>query len=299
MSDHLEPTQPSGYWCAELTTMKPVFEYLDYRALIADMYAELKQAYAFYSYRLFSRKAGFASPNFVQMVIGGKRNLTKESVFKFIKVLGLDKKEADYFENLVFFNQSSSLEQKNSYLKALLKHRNKTDPALIESSTLEYYKEWYHPVIRELSTANDFFGDFKKLGSMLIPSISAAQARRSVELLESLGFIKKQPDGGFEKTSVSLQTGPIVRSVAVANYHKSTMKLAAEAIERFPASQRDISSLTLAISTETKKTMIEKVRLFRQELLALAELDSVTNEVVQVNFQLFPLSINTDSEVRQ
>jgi uncharacterized protein (TIGR02147 family) len=271
--------------------MKPIFDYLNYREFLHDYYEEKKREHSFYSYRLFSQKAGFNSPNFLKLIIDGKRNLSKESVFKFISAIRLNKKEADYFEHLVFFNQSESLDEKNHYLGRVMRHRKQSTARQIEESEFEYYSAWYHPVIRELAAGVDFADDFKRLGQMVVPPITAQQAEKSVRLLLDLKFIRKEADGRYVKTAATLTTGPQVRSVAVANYHKAMMRLAAESIERFDASQRDVTSLTLNISESTRQAMIARIAALRKELMDMAAVDSRSEKVVQVNFQLFPLSL--------
>jgi uncharacterized protein (TIGR02147 family) len=272
--------------------MKHLFEYMNYRDYLRDSYSEKKQEHPFYSYRLFSQKAGFTSPNFLKLVVDGDRNLSKESVFKFIKALSLNKKEAEYFENLVFFNQSKTLEEKNAYVSKLMKYRRKSDPKKIEESEYAFYSEWFHPVIRELVTAIDFKEDFKELGHAVVPPISAIEAGKSVQLLLDLAFLEKKEDGRYVKSAATLTTGPQVRSIAVANYHKAMMQRASESIERFPASERDISSLTLSVSSETYAAMIDKLREFRKEILDFADADKNPDKAVQMNFQLFPLSVS-------
>jgi uncharacterized protein (TIGR02147 family) len=270
--------------------MKHLFEYLNYRDFLRDYYTDKKAQHSFYSYRLFSEKAGFRSPNFLKLVIDGKRNLSKESVFKFRRALKLNKRESEYFENLVFFNQSASLEEKNTYLGALMKYRQKADPSRIEKSEYAYYSHWYHPVIRELATARDFGEDYRRLGQAVIPAIGGEEARKSVRLLLDLGFIRQTKDGQLEKTALSLTTGRQVRSVAVANYHKAMLGLAAESIERFESQERDLEALTLRVSDETYRTMMSKAHGFLMELLKIAESDPGAERVIQVGLQLFPLS---------
>lgn len=274
--------------------MKPIFEYMNYREFLRDAYAEKKEAHSFYSYRLFSQKAGFSSPNFLKLVIDGKRNLSKESAFKFAKGLNLNIAESDYFENLVFFNQSKTLDSKNSYLARIMKYRRRTDPKKIEESEYAYYSAWYNPVVCELATAIDFKDNFAKLGEAVIPQISGVQAKKSVKLLTTLNFIKKTETGLYAKCTATLTTGPIVRSIAVANYHKAMLQRAAESIERFPATQRDISSLTLRVSEKRYKEVIDRIRIFRKELLDTADVDGKPDKVVQINFQAFPLSKSFD-----
>jgi uncharacterized protein (TIGR02147 family) len=78
--------------------------------------------------------------------------------------------------------------------------------------------------------------------------------------------------------------------VAVANYHKEMMRLASESIERFSADERDITSLTLAVSDDTRRAVVERLAEMRRELLDMAAADTTASRVVQLNLQLFPLS---------
>ncbi len=269
---------------------------MNFRDYLRDYYSEKKKAHAFYSFRLFAQKAGFASPNFLKLVIDGKRNMSKESAFRFSKALGHSKKEAEYFENLVFFNQSKTLEEKNAYLANIMKFRKNSDPKKIEQSEYAYYSAWYIPVLRELVVALDFQDDFKKLGRAVVPSISAAEAEKAVRLLLDLGYVRKNGGGYYEQSAIFLTTGPQVRSLAVANFHKAMMQRASESIERFPADKRDISCLTLGVSENTLSTIVSRIAEFRRELLELSEADPHMSKIVQVNFQVFPLSISLDEK---
>jgi uncharacterized protein (TIGR02147 family) len=271
--------------------MKSLFEYMNYRDYLREAYEDKKQKSPFYSYRLFSQKAGFKSPNFLKLVIDGDRNLTKESAFKFSKAFGHNKREAEYFENLVFFNQSKTLEEKNAYLSKLMRYRVKTDIKKIEVSEYSYLSQWYHPVVRELVTTVDFKGDFKRLASSLVPVITPVEAERSVQLLLDLKFIRKRADNTYEQTTTQLTTGFHVQSIGAANYHKAMIGLAGESIERFPASEREINSVTVGVSRATYETIVSRTRQFAMELMQIAEADKNVQMVAQVNMQVFPLSI--------
>jgi uncharacterized protein (TIGR02147 family) len=271
--------------------MKSLFEYMNYRDYLREAYEDKKQKSPFYSYRLFSQKAGFKSPNFLKLVIDNQRNITKESAFRFSKAFGHNKREAEFFENLVFFNQAKTLEEKNAYLSKVMKYRVKSDDLhKIEASEYSYLSKWYHPVVLELASAVDFKDDYKKLAQMLVPPITAIEAEKSVALLLDLKFLRKKEDGAYEATSTQLSTGFQVRSIGVANYHKSMIAMASEAIERFPSTRRDISSVTIGISRETYKTIISRTQQFAMELMQIADADKNREMVAQVNLQVFPLS---------
>ena len=80
---------------------KPVvFDYLDYRAFISELFVFQKKHVPGFSHRYFARKAGFAAPNFLKLVMDGKRNLTPASLAKVARGFGLNKREREYFERL-------------------------------------------------------------------------------------------------------------------------------------------------------------------------------------------------------
>jgi uncharacterized protein (TIGR02147 family) len=66
--------------------------------------------------------------------------------------------------------------------------------------------------------------------------------------------------------------------------------LAKRALDQLPREQRDISSLTLCVNESALPLLKQRIRDFRQELLQLAELWGAPERVVQLNFQMFPLS---------
>lgn len=92
-----------------------VFGYTDYRTYLRDFYDFRKDGQHGYSYRTFSKSAGFASPNILKLVVDGERNISPEAVQKFVKALGLKGQMADYFATLVRLNQAKTDVDKEHY----------------------------------------------------------------------------------------------------------------------------------------------------------------------------------------
>src|SRR5437868_5269216 len=120
-----------------------VFHYLDYRQYLRDWYHDAKSSRGSFSYRSFSKKAGFQSTNFLKLVMDGDRNLTEESLSKFALALKLNKQEQEFFRNLVFFNQAKTHEQKNQYYAKLLQSKKYSELKPIEKNQFEYYSTWF------------------------------------------------------------------------------------------------------------------------------------------------------------
>lgn len=267
-----------------------VFEYQDYRAFLKDWYQKAKQARGSYSYRAFAKKAGFHSSNFMMLVIQGKRNLTEESLKKFLIGLNLNKQEQEFFRNLVFCNQSETHEDKNFYYQRLMLSKKFSQLKPIEKQQYEYYSTWYHPVIRELVVSRGFDGMAEWISGRLSPTVTPAQVSKSIELLEALGFIQKTGKDRWRQTSTIISTGPDVEAVIVRNYHKSLLGLSREMMDRLSAKDCDASALTLGVRRERLSELRLKIREFRREVLKMVSNDTEPEEVVQLNIQFFPVT---------
>ena len=226
----------------------------------------------------------------MMLVIQGKRNLTEESLKKFLVGLSLNKQEQEFFRNLVFCNQSETHEDRNFYYQRLVQSRKLNQLKPIEKQQYEYYSTWYHPVVRELVASGGFDGTAESISKRLSPSVTPAQVSKSIELLEALGFIQKAGQGRWRQSSTIISTGPAIESVVVHNYHKSLLDLSKDAIGQLPTKYCDISALTLGVKRGRFPELLAKVREFRKEILKMVSNDVEPEEVLQMNIQFFPVT---------
>lgn len=268
-----------------------VFEYLDYRSYLKEMFAFFKAQSRGFSFRRFSKDAGFASPNFLKLVYDGKRNLTIESILKISKAFKLSKGEAQFLEDLALFNQASNQEKKNLYYERMLRSRNYREIRSLDQDQFEYYSRWYHIPIRELVEVSDFKEDYEWIANRLNPKISPKQAEESIELLLKLKLLKREKSGKLSQSDANLTTGPEVRSLAVMNYHKEMLKQAAEALDNVDAPARDVSAITVTLSIEQLEELKKRVYQFRKSLLSwISSGEASRDQVYQMNIQIFPMT---------
>jgi succinate dehydrogenase / fumarate reductase flavoprotein subunit len=76
----------------------------------------------------------------------------------------------------------------------------------------------------------------------------------------------------------------------IVEYHRAMLDCASRAIDEVPRDEREISTLTLCVSHDVLLKLKERIREFRRELLHVAEQEGQAERVVQINFQLFPMS---------
>jgi len=273
-----------------------IFEYLDYRAFLGDAYRDLKAKQSGFSYRWFSRKAGLSSPNFLKLVIDGKRNLTSSTAEKFANALSLTRQESDFLMDLIGFNQATSAAEKNRYYARIGRYREHRLTRSLERDAFEYLSCWYYPAVRELVACEGFCEDPEWIAAALVPPISPAQANRSINLLLKLGLLERDETGGLKQGDPLISTGSEVRSLAVGNFHRQMMARAAAAIEDVDPEERSITSITISLSDTTFQQFKEKIAVLRSELMSLSAEEGAPTRVMQFNFQAFPLAKSKDSE---
>jgi len=268
------------------------FEYLSYRKLLKDLYEDRKAQQPFFSYRYIAQKVGFSSAGFFTNIISGKRNISPEYIFKFAEVFKLNKDETEYFELLVNFDQAKDHSRRRFYFDKILGHKN----SKIKTTTAqeyEFYSAGYYTAIRELIDIYPFKGNYEELAKLVSPPIRPAEAKRAVELLENIGFIRKNENGIYEQDESFITTGYEADSVAITNFLIEMSDLAKRSIDGVPREKRDISSLTFTLSEEGFGTIQERLRSFRRELLEIVREDRKhkrQDRVYHINFHVFPLT---------
>jgi len=273
-----------------MSIKKPdIYTYTDFRCYLKDLHAFQKNGDKKFSHRFIASKVRASSTGWFSDVLSGRINLTATYITRLLSVFKLPDEEAEYFRALVDCNQSSSLEEKNRYLELLLEGK-KHGAKVVSKEQFAYYSTWYIPVIRELLFFYDFNGDYKKLAQTVRPAIRVAEARNAIEILKELQFVASDSRGFLKPKDAILRKETSFKSIHWANFQKSAVNLAAEAIDLFSKEERDISSVLVSLSPETLEIAREEVIHLRKKLLKLSEADKKRNTVYQCNIQLFPTS---------
>lgn len=267
-----------------------VYDYLDVRAYLRDLYAHRKARTRGWSFRAFSRRAGLGSPNHLKRVMDGERDLTAEMAVRYAEALGLDGPAAAYFCDLAAFARATTSAEKNAAYQRLATSRGYRRAQRLEMAQAAYHGHWWVPAIRELALRADFRADPAWIAEQLLPAIRPAEAAEAIDVLVALGMLAVDPDGRARVGTTVLTTGPETRGLHIGNYHRSMLERAAASIDLVPARERDISSLTFCVGPGRLQEIKERVRQFRKELMALAAEETAGDQVIQLNFQLFPLS---------
>ena len=279
-------------------TKKPCsFDYEDYRTFLRDMVAYLKSNHRQFTYRYFSKKAGFSSPNFLKLVAEGQRNLSHRSIGKFARALRLPEKEQEDFENLVLFNQAQSDVERNRLYSRLRKGRSETPQTKLTAEQYDVYSLWYALPIREMMLLPDFQEDPEWIAKHLRPRIRPVEAKRALRLLEKIGLARRDEAGKLQPQAVSLATGPAA-PLAVRNYHRAMLEHAASSLDGLPVEERNITSVTVPLKRSQYEEVCRRISELRDSIMELSctpedpslESSKEEQQVYVVGFQAFPIS---------
>ncbi len=272
------------------TGLPDVFEYEDYRAYLKDYYTAARASSGGFSFRSFSRKAGYKSPNFLKLVMDGDRNLGEGSVGRFASALGLIGARRRYFERLVAFCQADGAEARNEAYARLRATQAYKRARQIEADQFDYLSNWYGPAIREMTARPDFQEDPAWVAGELLPQIRPEEAADTLALLERLGLVERGGDGRLQRGEPTLSTGPEVRGLAARNFHAQMLGKAGESIDRVHSDLRDIGAVTVALTPEVAQQVRAQCQDLRSSVLKLCDEQETPDVVYQLNIQWFPLS---------
>lgn len=273
-------------------TERPIPEaFDDHRAYLRAMIRFLKATKPAFSYRQFSRRAGFSSPNFLKLVAEGQRNLSESSISKFAKGLDLSDREQSVFEVLVRLGQSQTDAERNRWYGELRESRERLPVGRIEADQYELYSNWVNVVLREMVGLPGFQEDQKWLARTLRPAVRLPAVKRGMALLERLRLVTRGANG-LEQSQSALSTGGQVRSLAVRNFHRAMLDLATRALDRIPREQRNVTGLTVPLSPATYAEICHRIGAFRREIIEIVERDQTAGPkaVHQIQFILFPVT---------
>lgn len=269
--------------------MVNIFTYLDYRDFLRDYYLDKKKNSPFFSYRFIGNHVDMDS-SFIVKVLHGDRHIAIKKINLFAKLLKLSKDEAAYFEMLVYFAKAKTDQQRKLFFDKLFTC-SPVSARKLDIGQYEFFRKWYYSAVWSIINCIPFAGDYRSLAAQCMPAISPNEAKRAVNLLESLGVIARENDGRYHTTTTNLTTGQNWHSFVVENYQREMIRLAGEAIQRFPKQEREISTVTMCVDEKTMPEIQAYVQQFRTSLIKLANSRGENGgRVFQLNIQVFPLS---------
>lgn len=268
--------------------MIDIHQYTNYRKFLRDYYEDRKREDKKFSYRYWSTRAGFSTKTFLYRILKGEKSLSKDSIFKVGNSMRLEKREMEYFQCMVHFNEATTLKEREYYFKQLQAINIHKKLVKLKNHQLEYYSHWYNIVIRDYVSLQNGSCNPKEIAAGIIPPVEQAKVEKSLKLLGALGLLKKLASGRYKAVDQFISTGDEIASVAIPRYHKDMLKIASESIDTVPDKERDYSNISFSISKKGFEKIKAELQWFRKHILKIIEEDGPAGRVCQLNIQLFP-----------
>ena len=219
-------------------------------------------------------------------IVKGKK-LSSRMIPKFVEVLGLNKKEARYFETLVNLDQARTATERNAFFEELLKQHPDSHRILNEDA-YEYYNHWYNSVLFTALEVVDVSDDLEPVQKLIFPKVSVGTLKRSLELLERLGFVRKNEDGFWKSCRESVSSGAYNNSDLVRQYQLQCFELSKQALLANNENPSDMGTFTFSVSDDAFKAIAKEIQGLKARVRKIIAQDrKKATGVHQLNIHLF------------
>ena len=268
--------------------MKPIVEYKDYRAYMADFYEERKRTSAF-TWREFAKIAGFTSPSYLKLVCDGKSSLSRVTMNRVAVAMGLVGYEIEYFEAMVNFVNAQKDDIKKIYFDKMMAISAANQVRVIDKDAFEYYDSWKNQVVRELAPMmpGAMPGEIAKACTQ---EISALEVRKSLAFLERAGLLKQVRENVYEQTDKAVVGSKEGLTLAIRSMHRVMGRLGIESIDQFGPENRNVTGVTLGVNREGYEEIVKELDACRKKIISIAAKCGTLDQVCRLNLQFFPLT---------
>ena len=258
-----------------------------------DFYEERKRS-SFFSWREFSKLAGFTSPNYIQLVCEGKSRLSKNGVEKVAEAMGLAGADRDYFLAMERFGDAKNDASKIQAFNEMQKIAKENRLRVVDAEAFKYFESWVNPVLRELAPIMPGAKPLE-LAHHCYPVVSAAEVRHSLDFMCHAEFLKKIGEDTYVQTEKVVTGSSEAIPLALRSMNRQMSKLATEAIDELPPETRHIAGVTLGMSEATYQWLVQKLETLRLQVVAMAAKEKEYDKVYRLNLQLFPLASGVEA----
>lgn len=269
--------------------MRPIFEYLDYRELLKDAFEEKKAANPLYSYRMLAEALGLHTSNIFR-ILGKETHLPARCQSRAVEFLGLSERSSTYFMLLVSYARERNAKARQAILEEAMAMRDVSLRQLQEKD-LAYFKDWWVAGVRALLEVLDGKAVPTEIATKIRPAITADQASQALKLLQELGLVRKATSGRLVVGEPHVTVSPSREKIAaVHGYQRQILSLASESLERFPASLRDVSTLSMAVDRERFQEIRGMLRECRRLIQKSSDEAKTPDRAMQLVMAFFPIS---------
>lgn len=262
-----------------------LLSYLDYRLFLKEAYQKLKTENRHFSHRKIAMLTD-TSVGYFMKIIQGKRNISGSVQTKLCELFKLNTEEIEYFNLLVNHNQAKNEEERNGYLKKILKAQDSFGKKVNSDEEL-FFDDYKNTLIKEATALLSENTDWEQLLKQFVFPISKDELNHHLEFLIKIGILEETKTG-FKQTDRKVLSGEVNPEI-LKRLNDTWMELASQASHKLPKEERSLSFVSLSLSQKGETQLQELLYNTRKHMVAIAQNDRNVDRVIQVNLQSFPL----------
>jgi uncharacterized protein (TIGR02147 family) len=267
-----------------------IYDYVEPSQFLKDHLAEKKKLNSSFSLRSWAKLLGMKSHGPLHAILNQQRGIPKKLVPSLIQSLKLSKKDAKYFEALVDFQRSKTLEEKDFHREKL---ESLSPTPLREVNDLEAYKYITDPVqiiLAEMTQLKNFKNDPAWIKKHFRINLNLRDIEIIIERLLKLGVVQEHGTKLLKRVE-HIYTKFEVLSDTIQDYHKVCSEMAITEISKQDILEREFNAVAFNIKMKDLPKIKESMREFINQLVEEYEAPPHKgDETYQLNLQFFSLT---------
>ncbi len=263
-----------------------IFSFNNYREYLARYLEEHRNLGE--SVRALSRRCGISSPNYLQQVILGKRNLTTHFAAKFAEGAKLTPWQTNYLLALVAFEVATSDLARQKALESMWRAANLAERRTISDADLR--GNWANPLIWETAKTKFFSENVTNLGLLLRNIVSKEEIEFALNYLRDRGYLATadQNDNKLKAKPIDFKPSNDIRRIDLQRSHSRFLQLAQHRLNDGIA-DREYQGLTVATRKADFEQIRQRCRDFIQQLNHDFAVDADGDDVIRIQLAVFKL----------
>ena len=269
------------------TKSPSIFSYKNYRRFLEDSLTSQKQKGL--SQRSLTKRCGLSSPNYFQLVIQSKRNLTPATAKQIADGLNFSDSEKEFFISLVRLEHDETadktkIKESLHFLTKESKRKKTQDPSI--------YWTWLNGIIYEMAAMDGFQLTVDHVFSRLSHIATREEINDSIEFMKNKKYLIPIDDQNhYEQAPIKLDVMNDVRRVELQQIHRRYLDLAKHRLND-DLDAREYQGITAAIPVSKIASLKKKIRKFMDEMDVEVEGATPQETVVRIQCCLFKVSQN-------
>jgi uncharacterized protein (TIGR02147 family) len=232
---------------------------------------------------------GLKSPNFLQLVISGQRNLSLEMAARLARLMHLTQPERAYFLSLMQIEIAKGNEAKAEAERDRQIALRKLVSSPLTRLQEKVFSRWHHMLVRELVFLKDFEPSGEYISRHLNGLLSPVEGEESLQLLLKLGFLKHGKNGKLEAAEPVIDTGDSTFThTCMQKHHGETLVTWGKNLAKLNSAEQELGLLHIPIASEKMPELKTRIRRFQDEIIGWLQSETNADRVVQLGTYLIP-----------